>query len=527
MTRYHTLGRLVSASLLLLCAGSTYAQSCVDDAWYTWPTIPPRWDTGDGSTEQTSVPDISRLPGKRYQLFNGTYAYGGTWETNNTLGLSNWWHSSADECYNLTQDDDGLGSNSDQYPDSDPDNDIADVIDELVAMLDAAYADGWRRFMLHLPAGWMEETWDDGGETKDYPMAASQYWSISDTKRLGLELTTSGGLSHWITSKGDVRVEIYGGFLINDDTSTCFVDSDPNSNGYAPRHPDPTDSADMKLVWQNVHPWFANVGIERYWMDAASGYPDVSASDDTQDRRSYFAQICILDHFTDDDCYLGGEAVPLTWENENKTNRIIDDNYIDVAPWLASHRFVRNHSYAFSDYASGDASFDVDTTEVNLLITSHDYEWDDGYDEEQAEYIAYRLYYGDFLALARAGMIPWSGETAFDGLVQHLYGAAFFDDLFDASTPWSYQADFDTTIIYVDDIQDPPVTYSFDVVFCDLDGDEDVDADDYCIANEFLGESGDAITYACGDTDGDSDVDSADLFRIALVGGLVPPISCP
>lgn len=157
------------------------------------------------------------------------------------------------------------------YLGDDNGNSIVDAVDELIARLDALHDDGWRRVILHLPAG----------SLAGYLMSSSQWWPMPPSKRVGL----TGQLAAWLDAHPDATLGVYSGFQINDPCSLCmagcFICSDcgdgggcamcPDCHGASvARLPDTTSSVDMCVVAANLEPWM-NLGVYEMWFDGSSG----------------------------------------------------------------------------------------------------------------------------------------------------------------------------------------------------------------------------------------------------------------
>lgn len=186
------------------------------------------------------VPD--RRPAIGINLFGGSC-------THPPIGGPAWWL--------LTSDEDGNG--------------IVDSVDELVLRLDALHADGWRRIILHLPAGSL------AGQL----MSSSQWWPMPPSKRAGL----TQRLGVWLATHTDTTIGIYAGFEINDPRSLCMSGCDSCSdcrggtdcgmcpacwNAEAAHLPDTTSAIDMCVVAGNVQPW-VDLGAYEIWFDASAG----------------------------------------------------------------------------------------------------------------------------------------------------------------------------------------------------------------------------------------------------------------
>ena len=189
------------------------------------------------------VPD--RRPAIAVNLFGGAC-------THPPIGGPRWWL--------LTGDENGNGS--------------VDSVDELIRRLDDLYADGWRRIILHLPAG-------------SYPgqrMSSSQWWPMPAAKRAVL----GQRLNIWLATHFESTLGIYAGFKINDPCSLCMAGCEGCSdcgngsgcvtcpecwNAEAARLPDTTSAIDMCVVADNIQPWLA-AGVSEIWFDASAAPGD-------------------------------------------------------------------------------------------------------------------------------------------------------------------------------------------------------------------------------------------------------------
>lgn len=182
-----------------------------------------------------------RRPARGINLFGGA-------QSHPPSGGPDWWH--------VLDDLDGNG--------------LVDGVDSLLDVLDDAYADGWRRMMIILPAG-------------SYPgiFASSQWWTMPLEKRLSL----TAALPAWLAVHADATLGIVAGFGISDPCQlcmhTCFecFDDDgvdqcalcPECAGAPLAHsPLTTSSQDMCVVHQNVEPWI-DAGLYEIWFDRSGG----------------------------------------------------------------------------------------------------------------------------------------------------------------------------------------------------------------------------------------------------------------
>lgn len=187
------------------------------------------------------------LPDRRPAI--GINLFGGSC-THPPVGGPAWWL--------LTTDGDGNG--------------VVDSVDELVTRLDALYADGWRRIILHLPAG------SFSGQL----MSSSQWWPMPPAKRAGLTQRLGG----WLAAHHSATVGIYAGFRINDPCSLCMngcgacTSCDGGGDGCTDcpscwnvppaRLPDTANAPDMCVVAANIQPW-VELGLYEIWFDDAAG----------------------------------------------------------------------------------------------------------------------------------------------------------------------------------------------------------------------------------------------------------------
>jgi hypothetical protein len=151
-------------------------------------------------------------------------------------------------------------------------NGIADCVDELVERFDEAYAQGWRRFIMTLPAGSYLGL-----------MSSSQWWTMPPQKQQGLTLA----LPAWLDAHPDATLGAYVGFRIADPCllcmqgcASCYEDCDAGGDPCAlcpectgvpvAQVPLTTSADDMCVMRQNLEPWI-DAGLTEIWFDKAGG----------------------------------------------------------------------------------------------------------------------------------------------------------------------------------------------------------------------------------------------------------------
>ncbi len=184
-------------------------------------------------------PAPSFTPDRRPAIVIGTFSGGEPrplWDP----GLTPWW---ADD-----RDSNGDG--------------LSNAMENLLARLDAAYADGWRRFILNRPGG------DAIGNKYQ---ATPQFWTQPAWKRAEI-LDKQRGLAWWIDQHrdlanplNDVSVGLFGGFRLNGDP--CWLG---DAGGLNLRILKTSLQPDMCEFWLNNWPWL-QAGLREFWFDNAGG----------------------------------------------------------------------------------------------------------------------------------------------------------------------------------------------------------------------------------------------------------------
>ena len=277
------------------------------------------------------------------------------------------------------------------------------VVQNLLDRLDAGFANGWRRFVLYLPAG--------GVRDQLGPFSSSQWWPMPEWKREALQVY----LKAWVLAHevDNVTLGVYMGYNIDNPCTICHVkncrehttrvgactESQPNNYEYeeppppppcptcdtppdtsiAPGHfpiladechyqlacgsadramnhaPLPASLADAQSMYLNVQPW-VEAGVTEVYLDAAA-HPSVTAAFLDWAKAPMFAGRVRL----------GGEAVPLVGSPGQFT---LDGTAVVRAPWVARggdspSGFLDNQNI----FAGGNpGAVDPSTTEVGYWV---------------------------------------------------------------------------------------------------------------------------------------------------------------
>lgn len=221
--------------------------------------------------------------------------------------------------------------------DVNPANGAPDVFERLMEMLNRLYDDGYRRIVLYVPAG--------NVDNQTY-MSSSQWYTMPEWRRQAFE----DYVAPWIEAKAwadaPVSMGVYAGYRIDDPCS-----HDTTSAAY----PDLEDSDDTCTVYQNIQPWI-DLGFTEYWFDASAGGPGFVTLQFSDD---YYGVI-----------KFGGEAIPVTGGSCTPDPLTFsystpDMTRIEQAAWVANFAHIRGRL----DYST---SFDPETTEVGIMITGHE-----------------------------------------------------------------------------------------------------------------------------------------------------------
>ncbi len=363
-------------------------------------------------------------------------------------------------------------------------NGIVDSVDELILRLDDLYADGWRRIILHLPAG------SYSGQL----MSSSQWWTMPASKRAGL----SQRLSPWLATHFDTTLGVYVGFRINNPCSLCMSGCDECSdcgngggcvtcpaceNFEVARLPDTTNAIDMCAVANNVEPWVA-VGVDEIWFDAAAA-PGAEL------------WLALL-HLSGNPDYLGivkfvGEPIPAGGPGGGMNVPI--PFAIRRLGFVAARRYFENVG---GGAPAAQWTFDPTTTEIHMSLRSDDFCIDadaaDGDACTDCPYFCDGTPDGVLIDIVHdrvtRGYIPYARWTRSAEMIRRIYD------------------------IGPETIKCPG----------DLDADGDVDFHDISRLTLQLGRHSDATLYH-GDLDFDGDVDVFDWLQLLQDPDLLGPCS--
>lgn len=441
-TRGGYLCALAGTTIALGAAAVTQAQTCVSP---TDPSTVEAFDPGDPWTINTWTPD--RRPVYRLRLYNGSYS-------TDDFGVTSWWAVAE------TVDNDS--------------NNVPDAIDNLLDRLDTAYDLGYRRIMLNLPAGHIQNQ-------SKFMMA--QYWTMPEWKRDWLE----SEIPTWLASKSEaVDLGVFVGSRITDIDTGCLntplnlCDSGSDFHQYTPcqaltdnlnlRYPDEEVDDDVALMSDQIGPWFSDVGLTSLWFDNVSSVPEE------------FTRLVNSPEFKDGSgnfvARMGGEAFPFYTSSSQRfpDNTAITSSefpsgstLLNVLPWMALDRFLMFNR----DMTDTLPTVDHEETEIGIIMQQFYNGLSD--DDERTDFIK---------NLAHAGYVVWADASGSSGsLVAHAYGLT-------------------------------------NTCKADLDEDGDVDGADQSI---LMGNwNQEPALWIDGDLSGDGAVDGADLGLLLAAWGACP-----
>lgn len=276
---------------------------------------------------QAFEPD--RRPAVEIVMHNGTRA--------NPRGMANVWYAGGSE------DTDAISGFNERDVPLRGSNGIPDAFDYLVSRLDMHYDNGFRRMILHLPAGAVDST----------HMDSAQYWTMEDWRRKWFWIE----VRRWIEEKkaaGDpVSMGVYLGWKIHDPTVFDMTGAVP---------PDMSNPTHVKWMHQNIYPWI-RLGFNEFWFDASGSARAISETNSVRQRDV----LASLRHSPTwgPVAKFGGEAVP-------GIGRLIDHRLDEVAirgaGWMGIPLFLESR---FSDYLSQSPDtpfFDPGTTEATCWM---------------------------------------------------------------------------------------------------------------------------------------------------------------
>ncbi|MFG0306789.1 MAG: hypothetical protein ACF8Q5_11310, partial [Phycisphaerales bacterium JB040] len=302
-----------------------YAESWTED-WGSMP-VSVSWSAKftDASVGGSFAPD--RRPSVQIALHNGNRS--------NVRGLTDAWYGqgreSLDEISGYTDEDRVIWGG----------NGIPDAFDYLISRLDQHYDAGFRRIVLHLPAG------SQAGDDYD----SAQYWTMEDWRRKWFWLE----VRRWIAQKeldGDpVSMGVFLGWKIHEPWRSGMDGAElPDMNNI--RH--------VAWMHQNIYPWI-RLGFTEFWFDASSRTEDAGGGVKSREVLASLRHSPTWGPLA----RFGGEAIP-------GDGRLIDhtpaESVIGEAGWMGIPLFIETRFGDLIDGASGATLFDPDTTEVTCWI---------------------------------------------------------------------------------------------------------------------------------------------------------------
>jgi len=291
---------IVSLAAMAASTSSVWAQ-CAAPECSEFPAI------AIPEEEDPLVPD--RRPVGVVQLYTGSYL-------SNDAGLNPFWCRGATMASETSVDLVGAPGEGSGSP-----NGIPDSFDYLLARLQHAYGDGFRRIVISLPAGYCEDNLD----VITVPFSNSQFYTMPSWKRAGFATYVKS----WVDTVNDsllssdpefVRVGLYSGFSLSeipDACDTCAADDEWH-------YPQTNSSDDMCVFWQNTINW-EDSGIIDHWFDYAG---NTYGSASTLHALGYSSLYNGIFRF-------GGEGIPVVFPGSVRT---IDTSLIGKIPWVGLQR---------------------------------------------------------------------------------------------------------------------------------------------------------------------------------------------
>lgn len=244
------------------------------------------------------------------------------------------------------------------------------------------YADGWRRFILNLPAGYLE----------DQAMSGNQWTALTTARkammtRVILSFVTPPAPGQPL---GDylpgARFGIYsGGSFSTDPTSLKTIPTPPFTVVSFHDH--------LDYVQANALP-YAAIGCTEFFIDASAYFPAELVA--TRNHASLLGIISI-----------GGEALPLT--NPGTPASAPNWTYISQTPWVgnATGFFAPN----LGNVVESTLSFDRATTEIGVILDEHPLVSAEIFPAVNEPPVGYTLPIAAMKTIVAKGFIPWTGPA--------------------------------------------------------------------------------------------------------------------
>ncbi len=238
--------------------------------------------------------------------------------------------------------------------------------------LDRAWARGYTRIILNLPAG--RDRSIDPKTGKGVYMSASHWLPMSEARRDRL----SAFCRKWLDAHPGATLGLYTGFDLDPDPS------DMNYIGHT--IPDFSVEADREAMFDLIQPWIEECRFTEVWWDVAS-------KADRRDEAVRFSQWLGARGIK-----AGGEAMPRVWPGYNGK---LDDRYLNSMPWMALATYFRLHD------SKQKWTVDPNTTEAFFAVRAGDKPTD-----------------LELLSAFQRGFIPWVYSGTLDDRVWKLWNQA-------------------------------------------------------------------------------------------------------
>lgn len=249
--------------------------------------------------------------------------------------------------------------------------------------IEAEYADGWRRFILNLPAGFLA----------NQAMSGNQWTALTAARKAMLTrvilsyVTPPAPGQTSPTYLPGARFGIYSGGVFS--TNPASLETLETATNHVVSFHDHLD-----YVQANALP-YAAIGCTEFFLDASAYYPAELVA--TRNHSSLFGIISI-----------GGEAIPLS--NPGTPASAPNWAYIPQTPWVANATgFVQPN---LGNVVTTAPSFSLTTTEIGLILDYYPLVPAEIFPTQAApQLVGYTLPLSAMKTIVGKGYIPWSGPT--------------------------------------------------------------------------------------------------------------------